>query len=151
MYWKHNERKSVVAEKFIRALRSKTYKYMTSTSENVYIDKSDDIVNKYNNTYHRTIKMKPIDVKDNTYIDSSKDVNDKDPKFWVGDHVRISAYKNGFAKGYTPENWSEKVFIISKIKNTVQWTYFINDINGKKIIGTFYEKELQKQINKHLG
>ena len=151
MYWKHNERKSVVAEKFIRALRSKTYKYMTSTSENVYIDKSDDIVNKYNNTYHRTIKMKPVYVKDNTYIDSSKDVNDKDPKFWVGDHARISTYKNGFAKGYTPENWSEKVFIISKIKNTVQWTYFINDINGKEIIGTFYEKELQKQTNKHLG
>ena len=75
---------------------------MTSISKNVYIDKSDDIVNEYNNTYHRTIKMKPIDVKDNIYIDIGKEVNDKDPKFKVGDHVRISKYKNIFAKGYTP-------------------------------------------------
>ena len=75
---------------------------MTSISKNVYIDKLDDIVNEYNNTYHRTIKMKPVDVKDNTYIDSSKEVNDKNPKFKVGDPVRISKYKNIFAKGYTP-------------------------------------------------
>ena len=74
---------------------------MTSVSKNVYTDKLDDIVNKYNNTYHRTIKMKPIDVKDNTYINAGKEVNNKDPKFQVGDHVRISKYKNSFAKGYT--------------------------------------------------
>ena len=109
----------------------------------MYIDKLDDIVGEYNNTYHRTIKMKPIDVKDNTYIDFKKEVNDKDPKFKVGDHVRISKYKNIFAKGYTP-NWSEEVFVVSKIKNTVPWTYVINDLNGEKFIGTFYEKELQK-------
>ena len=76
-------------------------------------------------------------------IDSGKEVNDKDPKFKVGDHVRISKYKNIFAKGYTP-NWSEEVFVIKKVKNTVPWTYVINDLNGEEIIGTFYEKELQK-------
>ena len=74
---------------------------------------------------------------------SSKEVNDKDPKFKVGNHVRISKHKNIFAKGYTP-NWSEEVFVVSKIKNTVPWTYVINDLNGEEIIGTFYEKELQK-------
>ena len=101
---------------------------MTSVSKNVYIDKLDDIVNEYNNTYHRTIKMKPVDVKDNTYIDFKKEVNDKDPKFKVGDHVRISKYKSIFAKGYTP-NWSEDVFVIKKVNNTVLWTYVINDLN----------------------
>ena len=102
MYSIHNEGKSVVAERFIRTLKTKIYKYMTSISKNVYVNKLDDIVNEYNNTYHKTIKMKPLDVKDNTYIDSSKEVNDKDPKFKVGDYVRISEYKNIFAKGYTP-------------------------------------------------
>ena len=116
---------------------------MTAVSENVYIDKLDDIINEYNNTYHRTIKMKPIEVKDNTYIDSIKEVNDKDPKFKVVDHVRMSKYKNIFSKGYSP-NWSEKVFVIKEVKNTVPWTYVINDLNGKKSIGTIYEKELQK-------
>ena len=116
---------------------------MTSISKNVYIDKLDDIANEYNNTYHTTIKMKPIDVKDNTYINADKEVNDKDPKFKVGDHVGISKYKNIFAKGFTP-NWSEEVFMIKEVKNTVPWTYVINDLNGKEITGTFYEKELQK-------
>ena len=143
MYSTHNEGKSVVAERFIRTLKSKIYKYMTSTSKNVYIDKLDDIVDEYNNTYHTTIKMKPIDVKDNTYINTSKEINNKDPKFKVGDYVRISKYKNIFAKGYMP-NWSEEVFVIKKVKNTIPWTYVINDLNGEKIIGTFYEKELQK-------
>ena len=120
---------------------------MTTISENVYIDKLDDIVDEYNNTYHKTSKMKPIDVKDNTYIDFEKEVNDKDSKFKVGDYVRISKYKNIFTKEYIP-NWSEEVFIISKIKNTVPWTYVINDLNGEDIIGTFYEKELQKTDQK---
>ena len=118
MYSTHNEKNYVVAERFIRTLKTKIYKYMTSISKNVYIDKLDDIVNEYNNTYHTTIKMKPVDVKDNTYIDSSKEVNDKDPKFKVGDHVRISKYKNIFAKGYTP-NWSKEVFVIKEVKNTI--------------------------------
>ena len=85
---------------------------MTLVPKNVYIDKLDDIVSKYNNTYHGTIKMKPVDVKDHTYVDFKKKVNDEDPKFKVGDHVRISEYKNIFAKGYTP-NWSEEIFVIS--------------------------------------
>ena len=115
---------------------------MTTISKNVYIDKLDDILKEYNNTYHKTIKIKPINIKDNTYINFEKEVNNKDPKFKVVDYVRISKYKNIFAKGYMP-NWSE-VFIISKIKNTVPWTYVINDLNGEEITGTFYEKELQK-------
>ena len=102
MYSTHNEGKSVVAERFIRTLKSKIYKHMTSISKNVYIDKLDDIVDEYNNTYHTAIKMKPINVKDNTYINTDKEINNKDPKFKVGDHVRISKYKNIFAKGYTP-------------------------------------------------
>ena len=87
--------------------------------------------------------MKHINVKHNTYIDSIEAVNDKDPKFQAGDHVRISKYKNIFAKDYTP-NWSEEIFVIKKTKNTVPWTYVVSDLNGEKIIGTFYEKELQK-------
>ena len=116
-------------------------------SKNVYIDKLNDIVNEYNNTYHRTSKMKPVDVKDNIYINFKKEVNHKDPKFKVGDNVRISKYKNIFAKGYTP-NWSEEVFVIKKVKNTVPWTYVINDLNSEKVIETFYEKELQKTNRK---
>ena len=120
---------------------------MTSISKNLYVNKLDDIVNEYNYTYHRKIKMKPVDVKDNTYIDSTElhsnnEVNDKDPKFKVGDHVSISRYKNIFAKGYTP-NWS-KVFVIKEVKIAVPWKCVINDLNGEIIIETFYENELQK-------
>ena len=132
MYSTHNEGKSVVSERFIRTLKSKIYKYMTSISKNVYINKLDDIVDEYNNTYHTKIKMKPIDVKDNTYINTSKEINNKDPKFKVGDHVRISIRNR--------PNWCEEVFVIKKFKNTVPWTYVINDLNGEEIIGTFYLK-----------
>ena len=166
MYSTDNEGKSAVAERFIRTIKNKIYKYMTSISKNMYIDKLDDIVNKYNdinhrtiqmkpidfkdntyiyiknmyidklddivnkydNIYHGTIQMKPIDVKGNTYIDFGKEVNDNDPKFKVGDHVRISQYKNIFAKSYTP-NCSEEIFVIKKIENTVPWIYIINDLN----------------------
>ena len=145
MYSTNNEGKSVVAERFIRTLKRKIYKHMTSILNNVYIDKLDDIAYEYNNTYHTTIKMKPIDVKDNTYINTDKEINNMDPKFKVGDRIRISKYKNIFAKGYTP-NWSEEVFVIKKVKNTVLWTYIINDLNGEVIMGTFYEKELQKNL-----
>ena len=120
---------------------------MTSVSKNVHIDKLDDIVSDYNNAYHRTIKMKHVDVKDNTYMDFRKEVNDKDPKFKVVDHVRITKYKNIFAKVYMP-NWSEEVFVVSKMKNTVPRTYVINELNGEEIIGTFYEKGLQKTNQK---
>ena len=98
MYSTQNEGKSVIGERFIRTLKNKIYKYMTSISKYVYIDKLDDIVNKYNNTYHSTIKMKPIDVKSNTYIDSSKEINNKEPKFKIGDIVRISKYKYIFTR-----------------------------------------------------
>ena len=108
LYSTHNEGKSVIAERFIRTKKNKIYKYMPSISKNISIDKLDDIVNEYNNTKHITTKMKPIDVKDNTYIDFGKEINDNDPKFG-----RISKYKNLFAKGYTP-NGSEEVFLSKK-------------------------------------
>ena len=114
MYSTHNEGKFVVAERFTRTLKNKVYKYMTSISKNVYIDKLDDIINEYNNKYHITFKMRPIDIKDNTYINIGKEDNYKDPKFKVGDHVRKTKYKNVFAKGYTP-NWSEKIFVIKEM------------------------------------
>ena len=97
MYSTNNKGKSVVLERFIRKIKNKIYKYMTSISKNVYIDKLDNIVKKYSNTYHTSIKMKPVDVKDNTYIGFKKEVNDKNPKFKVRDHVRISKYKNIYA------------------------------------------------------
>ena len=98
MYSIYNEGKSVVAERFIRTIKTKIYKYVTSVSKNVYIDKLGDIVNEYNNTYHRTIKMKPVDVKDNVCIDFNKEANDKGSKFKVGHHIRISKHKIIFAK-----------------------------------------------------
>ena len=147
MYLIHNEGKFIIAERLIRTLQNKIFKHMTAISKNVYFDVLDDIVNKYNNTVHRTIKMKPIDVKDNTYVDSKKEVNDKDPKFKVRDNVRISKYKNIFTKGYTP-NLSEEVFVITKVKNTVSWTYVINNLNEEEITGAFYQKERQKTNQK---
>ena len=120
---------------------------MTSISKNVCIDKLDGIVNKYNNTYHKTIKMKPIDIKQSTYFESSKETNYQEPKFKTGDIVRILKYKNIFAKGYVP-NWSEEVFMIKKVKNTVPLTYVISDLKGEEIVGKFLEKELQKTNEK---
>ena len=116
---------------------------MTLVLKNLYIDKLDDIINNHNNTYHHTIKMKPVDVKSNMYIDFSKEINEKNPKFKTGVTVRISKYKNVFVKRYTP-NWSEEDFKIKKLKNTVPWTYVINDLNGEEIGATFYKNELQK-------
>ena len=142
MYSMNNEGKSVITERFTRTLKSKIYKYMTSVSKKMYLDKLDDIVNKYNNTYHSAIKMKPVDVKSNSYIDASKEVNNKDHKFKIGDIVRISKYKNIFAKGYVP-NWSEDIFVIEKVKNTLRWTYVINYLNGEEIVGTFCKKNLE--------
>ena len=95
----HNERKSVVAERFIRTLKNKIYKHMTSISKNFYFNVLNDIIKKYNNTYHNTIKMKPLDVKDNNFTKYIEESNKKDPKFKIGDHVRISKYRNIFAKG----------------------------------------------------
>ena len=122
MYSTFNEGKSVVAERFIRTLKNKLYKHMTATGKNVYYDVLDDVVNEYNNTKHNTIKMKPKDVKNDNkkaYID---EYNKKDSRFNVGDRVRISKFKNIFAKGFTP-NWSRRIFIVDKINDTVPYTY----------------------------
>ena len=100
-------------------------------------------------TVHRTIKMKPIAVTSDSYAECNEDFNKKYPKFKVGDHVRISKYKKDFAKGYAP-NWSENVFVVSEIKNTVPWTYIINDLSGEEITGSFYEKEFQKIVKNNL-
>ena len=115
----------------------------------MYIDKLD-IVNEYSNTYHRTIKMKPVDVKDNTYIDFKKEVNDKDPKFKVSDHIRISKYKNIFAKGYTP-NWSEEVSVIKKVK--IQFLGHILSMMSmmKKLLEHFMKNTYKRLISKNLG
>ena len=117
--------------------------------KNVYIDKLDAIVKKYNNTCPRTIKMKPVDVKSNTYINSSKEINDKDPKFKIENIVRISKYKNIVAKGYVP-NLFEECFVIKKVKNTMLWICVIIDLNEEEIVGTFCEKELQKNKSKRV-
>ena len=116
---------------------------MTTVSKNVYFNVLDDIVDKYNNTCHSSIRMKPKDVTDDSFVEYNEEFNNKDHKFKIGDYVRTSRYKNVFAKGYTP-NWSEEIFVVKKIKNIVPWTYVISDLNGEEIVGSFYEKELQK-------
>ena len=142
MYLTYNEGKSVVAERFIRTLKNKIFKHMTAVSKNVYFDVLDDIVEKYSNTVHRTIKMKPVDITSDFYAECNEDSNKNEPKFKVGDPVRISKYKNIFAKGYI-QNWLKEVFVANNIKNTVPWTYVISDLNGEPITGSCYE-ELQK-------
>ena len=116
---------------------------MTATGKNVYYDVLDDIVNDYDNTKHSTIKIKLIDVGDDNkrvYIDEH---NEKNSGFKVGDRVRISKFKNIFAKGYTP-NWSNEIFIGNKINDTIPYTYNIKDLNGEEIVVSFYDRELQK-------
>ena len=145
MYSTYNEGKSVVAERFIRTLKNKLYKHMTATGKNVYYKVLDNVVSEYNNTKHSTIKMKSKDVGyDNkrVYIDEH---NEKSARYNVGDRVRISKFKNIFAKGYTP-NWSREIFIINKINDTVPYTYNLKDLNDEEIIGSFYDRELQKSI-----
>ena len=116
---------------------------MTSVSKKVHIDKLDDVVSKYNNTYRRANNMMPADVNSNTNIGFNKENDKQDPIFKIDEHVRISKYKSNFANDYTP-NWSKEVFVYKKGKNTVLWTYFISDLTGEKISRTFYEKDLQK-------
>ena len=131
-----NEEKSVLAAKLIRTLKKKIFKYMTAASKNVYFNVLDNIANKYNNTVHRSIKVKPFDVTSYSYAEYNEVSNKTQPKFKVGDHVRKSKYKNIFTKGYT-QNWLEKGFIISKIKITVPWTYIISYLNGEPFAGSF--------------
>ena len=147
MYSTYNEEISVVAEKFIRTLKTgflstwQLFQKMFIWCVRWY--------NNYNNAVHRTIKMKPIEVTSDSYAEYNEDSNEKDLKFKVGDYVRISKYKSIFANGYTP-NFSEKIFVISKIKNTVPWSHVISDLNGQPIAGSFYEKELQKASQEKL-
>ena len=149
MYSTHNEEKSVVAERFIKTLKYKIHKDKTSVSKNLYIDKLDDIVNKHSNTYHSTIKMKPVNIKSSTYINSIRENNDENSKFKIVSIVRISKYKNIFVKGYIP-NWSEEDCVTKKVKNTVTWIYVISTIKGEEIAGTFtkmnYKKTNQKEF-----
>ena len=149
MHSTHDEGESVSAERFIRTLKDKIYRYMISISKNVYIENLDGIVNKYKNAYHSTIKMKLVDVKSNTYINSGKEINNKIPKSKIGDIVRTSKNKNIFENNYTP-NWSEEAFVIKKVKSTVSWTYAISDLKGEEVVGTFYKKELQKNKSKRI-
>ena len=148
MYSIYNEGKSVVAERFIRTLKNKLCKHMTATGKNVYYDVLDDVVNEYNNNKHRTIKMKPKDVGDNNKIVCIDEYNKKSARYNVGDRVRISKFKNIFAKGYTP-NWSREIFIINKINDTVPYTYNIKDLNGEEIIGSFYDKNYKSVYYKN--
>ena len=143
MYSTFNEGKSVVAERFIETLKNKIYKHMATIGKNVYIDVLDDIFKKYNNAVHSSIKMKPEDVTDDSFVEYSEEANKKDPKFKIGDNVRISNYKNIFAKGFTL-NWSGEFFVVNKVQDTVPWTSLINGLNGEEIKGSFYEKELQR-------
>ena len=143
MYSTFHEGKSVIAERFIRTLKNKLYKHMTASGKNVYYNVLDDVVSGYNNTKHSTIKMDPKDDKDGNkriYIDEN---NKKESRFKVGDRVRISKFKNIFAKGYTP-NWSKGIFFVEKINDTVPYTYNLKDLNGEEIIDSFYDRELQK-------
>ena len=143
MYTTFNEGKSVVVERFIRALKNKLYKHMTAINKNVYYDVLDDVVNEYNDTKHNTIKMKLKHIKNDNnrvYID---EYNKKSTRFNVGDRVRISKFKNIFAKGYTP-NCSKEIFVINKINDIVPWTYSVKDLNGEEMLGSFYDRELQK-------
>ena len=146
----YNEGKSVVAERFIRTLKNKLYKHMIATRKKVYYDVLDDVVNKYNNTKYSTIKMKPIDVGDNNKRGYIGEHNEKDSRFKVGDSVRISKFKNIFAKGYAP-SWSILhinilLLIVDKVNDTVPYTYNLKDLNDEEIIGSFYHKELQNTI-----
>ena len=147
MYSRHNEGKFVVSERFIRTLKDKIYKYIISISKNGYIDKLDDIVSKQNNTCQKTIKMKPVNENPSVYIDFNKENIKERPKFKVGNHVRMSKFKNNFAIGYVP-NLSDEPFIIKKVRSTVLWTCIISDLNREVIVGTLYKKQLQQKNQK---
>ena len=149
MYTTYNEGKSVVAERFIRTIKNKILKHMTAIHKNIYFDVLDDIVNKYNNTTHRTIKMKSIDDTSYSYAECNGDFNKKDPKIKVGEQVRISRYKNILAKGYAP-NWSEQVFVVSGIKITVRGLMLLVNWMGKKLMEVFMKKNYKKLMKKNL-
>ena len=144
----HNEGKPVAAKRFIRTFKAKIYKCMISISKTVYISKLDDIVNQHNNKYHRTIKMKPVDVKDNTYIGSIKEVNDKGPKLKFGDHVRISIHRNISLKD-SLHIGLKKFLLLKKLK--IQFHMLLMISMAKKLLEHFIKKNYKRLINKNLG
>ena len=148
MYSTYNERKSVIAERFMRKLKNRIDKHMIPVLKNVYFDVSDILLKNTVTQFIELLNWNQLMLHLIFYAECNADSNEKELKFKVSDHVRIPRYQNILAKGYTP-NWSEESFTISKIKNTVPWTYVISDLNGKKIDGTLYEQELQKQIKKN--
>ena len=150
MYSTNNEGKSAIAERFIRTLKNKIYKYMTSVSKNVYIDKLEDIIKKYNNTYHTSIKMTPVDVKDSTYINFKKEVNDKNPKFKVGDHVRISKYKNILVKGIC-QIGQKKYSLLKKLKILYHGRMFLMTLMVKKLLVPFMKMNCKRLSKMNLG
>ena len=148
MYSTHNEEKYVVAERFIRTLRNKIYKYMVSIPKNEYIGKFNDIINKYNDTYNSKIKMKPVDLKSSTYIKTNKEINDKDPKFKIGDIVRISKLKNIFVKGNVL-NWSEEVFgLLKKLKTLYSRYMLVVILKTKKLLECLTKMNCKKKSKK---
>ena len=146
MYSTHNEGKSVIAERFIKTLKSKIYKKITANDSKSYLSYLNKLVDQYNNTYHHYIDKERINA-DFSVLTEKIETNLKAPKFKVNDRVRITKYKNIFSKGYT-ENWSREIFIIDSVLKTNPWTYKLKDLNREKMIGSFYEKELLLSILK---
>ena len=151
IYSTNNERKSVIAERFIRTLKNKIYKYMTSISKNVYIDKLDDIVKKYNNAYHTSTKIKPVDVKDNTYIDFRIEVNDKNPIFKVGDHVRISLNTKIYLQKGICQIGPKKFLLLVKLKILYHGHMLLMILMVKKLLVHFMKMNHKLQIKENLG
>ena len=149
MYSTNNNGKSLIAERFIRTLKNKIYKYMTSISKNVYINKLDVIVKRYNNTYHTSIKMKPVSVNDNTYIDIKKEVNDKDPKFKIGDNVRISKYKTTFLLKSICESGQKKYSLLVKLKILCHGHMFLMILMVKRLSVRFMKKNYLARAKKN--
>ena len=151
LYSTENEEKSSVVERWIRTMKENMWKYFTANSTNVYLNQLSDLVKEYNNTRHSSIKMTPVKAskKENertvwrNLYPEHLEIRDINPKFSVGDKVRISKKKKTFEKGYTTR-WTEEIFTIVEVKRTSPPTYKIADLNGEEIKGTFYEPELQK-------
>ena len=151
LYATENEEKSSIAERWIRTMKEKMFKYFTDYNTNKYIDALPDLVEDYNNTVHSSTKLTPVEASKeenelkvwrNLYPDRYK-TSRLNPKFSVGDEVRITKKKKVFEKGYTTR-WTEEIFTIKEIRETDPITYKLEDLQGEEIKGTFYEPELQK-------
>ena len=149
MYSTYNEGKSVIAGRFIRTLKNKIFKHMTAISKNVSIDVLDNIVNKYNNTVYRTIKMKPTDVTDDSCVDYNEDFNKKDPKFKVGNLIRNSKYKKNLLKD-THEIGLKKFLLLIKLKIQFLGLMLLMILMVKKLMEVFMKKNCEKLVKKNL-